>query len=214
MNKTIIIADDHPVTLRGMESILLTMGIEVIDTFNNGIHALNHIIQAEPDFALLDLQMPGLSGLDVVEEMNKRKLKTKSIIYTMHNDIALFERAKSLDVNGYLLKEFALEELKDCIAKLSVGNYWYSPKLEERLEQTELNFDPERFVQLSTIQKNILKLIADKKTTQEISKELFISVKTVESHRSKIIKTLGLDSTKNSLIIWAIENKGFFNLVD
>lgn len=214
MNKSIIIADDHPISLRGMESVVIRLGYNVVGSFDNGLHALNKIYSAKPDYALLDVQMPGMCGLDIVEQMQPKKLKTKTIIYTMYNDLALFERAKKLEVNGYLLKEFAIDELKLCLESLERGENWYSPNLEEKLLGSKPSFAPELYCKLTSAEKAIVKSIANKKSSQEIADDNFMSIKTVENHRTNIIKKLELPREKNVLLIWALENKGFFPLVD
>lgn len=214
MNRSIVIADDHPISLRGMESVLIRMGFNIIGSFGNGLHALNKIYLSNPDYALLDVQMPGKCGLDIVEEMLPKKLKTKTIIYTMYNDLALFERAKKLGVNGYLLKEFAVDELKLCVQSLENGVNWYSPNLEDKLLGSKTSFTPELYCKLTSKEKAIVKSIANKQSSQAIADELFMSIKTVENHRGNIIKKLELPREKNALLIWAIENKGFFPLVE
>lgn len=215
MAKTIIIADDHPITGRGMESILLTMGFDVLGNYQNGIQALNSIISNRPNFALLDAHMPGLCGLDVVVELKKKKLRTKTIIYTMYTDVALFEQAKELGVDGYLLKEFALDDLKECLDALRSGAKWYHPLLEEKLKKSEdQSFKPDLYCLLTPKERSVLASLADNKSTKEIAKELYISEKTIETHRRNIKKKLQLSDNKNALLVWAVKNKGFFSLFD
>ncbi len=214
MRNSIVLADDYPIILKGMEAIVREMGFEQIDSYENGLQALNKIYASKPDYALLDIQMPGMCGLEVIEQMRRKNIKTKTIIYTMYTDMALFERAKKLNVDGYLLKEFAIDELKKCILSIERGNNWYSPLLEEKLQSSKLTFTPDLYCKLSNKEKSVVKAIADKKSTQEIAEELFVSVKTIENHRTNIIKKLELPKKKNVLLIWAIENKGFFPLVE
>lgn len=212
MAKTIIIADDHPITGRGMESILLTMGFDVLGNYQNGIHALNNILSKKPDFALLDAHMPGLCGLDVVQELGAENIDTKTIIYTMYTDVALFQQAKELGVNGYLLKEFALDDLKTCLETLSEGRNWYHPLLEEKLKENDSNtFNPNLYCSLTPKERSVLSAMADNKTSKEIAQELFVSEKTIETHRRNIKKKLQLSDNKNALLVWAVKNKGFFS---
>lgn len=214
MKKNIIIADDHPITAKGMETTLQNMGYNVIGSYTNGLQAFNHICLNVPEYALLDVQMPGLCGLDILEKIRAKNIKTKVIIYTMFNDLSLFKQATKFNVNGYLLKEFALDDLKACMKAIELGKNWYHPKLEEKLNLNQVTFSPELYSKLSSKERLIVKCIAEKKSTKEISEEQFIGEKTVETHRRNIKKKLNLDESKNALLIWAIENKGFFSLME
>lgn len=211
---TIIIADDHPITAKGMETVLLKMGFNIVGMHQNGVQALNQIIIEEPDFVLLDVQMIGLSGIDIAEQIKSKNLKSKIIIYTMYTDISLFERAKSINVHGYLLKEFALEDLNKCITAIKKGKQWFHPELEEKLKKDIVSFSPELYAKLSIREKQILTRISENASTKEIANEMFITEKTVESHRTSIIKKLDLPRKKNALLVWAIKNNGFFSLMD
>jgi len=214
MRPTIIIADDHPATSKGMEMVLKKMQFVVLSSHTNGLQALNQIVVDKPDYVLLDVQMPGLSGIDIAERMKAKGIKSKVIIFSMFTDAALFERAKELQVHGYLLKEFALDDLETCVKAIQIGKHWYHPRLEERLQKSTVSFSPKLYHTLSSKERIILSSIADNKSTKHIAEEQFLSEKTIESHRRNIIKKLGLPSKKNTLLIWAIENKGFFSLMD
>jgi len=214
MRPTIIIADDHPVSSMGMETILKRIPFTVLGSYTNGLQAFNQIALEKPDYVLLDVQMPGLSGIDIAEKMKAKGIKSKVIIYTMFTDVSLFERAKLLDVDGYLLKEFALDDLQTCIEAIKLGKNWYHPRLEERLHKNTVNFSSELYQTLSPQERNILSSIAENKSTKEIAEEQFLSEKTIESHRRNIIKKLDLPKKRNVLLVWAIENKGFLSLMD
>lgn len=205
--KTIIIADDHPVTLNGMKTFLEQLGYIVMYTCDNGINAFNQINAFKPDYAILDLNMPGLNGLEVLEKIRQTNKTTKVIIYTMYNEKALFEKAVKLGVNGFLLKDFAIEEFELCLEALSHQKFWFSPKLEQTLSMSDQDNKQEKFLLLSPAERKIVSMIADEKSSKTIAEQLFISEKTVENHRSNIIKKLNLSTSKNSLLIWALENK-------
>lgn len=205
---TIILADDHPVTLNGISQFVASLGYKVISQYTNGIAALNNVLALQPDFAILDISMPGMTGLEVLETIRSRNKTQKIILYTMYQDTALFEKAKSLDVNGYVLKEFALEELKDCLEQLCYIKQWFSPRLGESLSAKVATTDDEKLATLSPAERKIILLIAQRKTSRQIAEQLFISEKTVEHHRSNIIKKLGLKGGSNALTFWAIEQAG------
>lgn len=203
--ETIIIADDHPVTLNGISQFVASLGYKVVAQYTNGIAALNNILALQPSYAILDISMPGMSGLEVLEKLRNQSKTQKIILYTMYQDTALFDKAKALNVNGYILKDFALEELKDCLQQLRYRNQWLSPKLTGSLVVTETATDDEKLASLSAAERKIISLIAQRKTSRQIANQLFISEKTVENHRSNIIKKLGLAGGAGALVHWAAE---------
>lgn len=205
--KTIIIADDHPVTLNGIKTYLENLGYQVIDTCKDGIITLESLIINKPDCVILDLNMPGMNGLEVLEKIRSKNKKIKIIMYTMYHEKSFLTKAQSLGINGYLLKDFALEELSICLEKVSHNENWFSPKLNEKLIIKKHDSEIEKILTLSSSEKIILRLIGKDKGTKEIAELLFISDKTVEKHRSNIIKKLGLPNEHNVLQRFALRNE-------
>ncbi len=214
MPKKIIIADDHPISGKGMEAILKSLGLNVIGLHTNGLRAFNDICLQKPEYALLDMQMPGMSGLDILEKIRAKNIKTKIIIYTMFTDISIFKQAKELHADGYLLKEFATDDLKACIRALEKNERWYNPKLLEKLNKSKTAFSSELYNELTLKERAVLKCVANNMSTKEISLEQFISERTVETHRRNIRNKLNLSKKNNALLVWALENKEFFSLMD
>ena len=200
----ILIADDHPLTLQGTKSFVQSFGYTVIDTCSNGIAALNLINLHVPDIAILDIDMPGMDGLDVAEKILLSKLKTKIVLLTMHKEMTVYERAKEIGVFGYVLKEHAQNELEDCLKKVALGNEYVSAFLDEELINNS-SLEPE-MLQLTFSEKKILELIKIQKTNKQIAQSLFLSERTIEGHRRNIIEKLGLPKEKNSLLKWAIQS--------
>lgn len=201
----ILIADDHPVVLFGTRTYLQQRGYNVITTCSNGLEAYNQIIAKQPDIALLDMSMPGLSGLEIVEKVQQAKVPVKTILLTMHNELSLFNRAKEIGVKGYLLKDFAMEEMEKCLEEVKRGNTYFSRHLEQSLTINNNGDGNPELSQLTFAEKKILELVAQQKSTREIAAMLFISEKTVETHRSHIIKKLNIPPGKNALLIWAMK---------
>lgn len=202
--KTIITADDHPLLLKGLNDYLLEKKYNVIGSGNNGREAYNLIIKVNPEIAILDIQMPYMSGLEIAKNCKANGLKTKIVLITLHKERELFQKAQDLNIFGYILKEFALEEIENCINTVSKGEHYYSPKILELLAE---EFPNDGILNLLTpSEKKILKLIAKDKTNKEIATLLFISYRTVEKHRSNIITKLKLEPKTNSLLIWAKEH--------
>lgn len=202
---SIIIADDHPLLLKGLSDFLIERGYNVIGRANDGQEAYELIENLKPDIAVLDIQMPKLSGLEIARLCHNNNIETKIILITFHKEKALYSEAKDLNIFGYILKEFALEEIENCIKSVFQNIPYFSPKILEMLSASETN--PKGFDALTPSEKKILKLIANDKTNKEIASLLFISHRTVEKHRSNIINKLKLEQKTNSLLIWAKENQ-------
>lgn len=203
---SVLIADDHPILSLGTKTFLEQRGYNIVGVCNNGVEAYNQILVKEPTIALLDINMPGMSGIDILEKMQARRMYTNIVLLTMHNELSIFKRAKELGAKGYLLKEFAMEEIEKCLHEVENGRPYFSIHLESKLVMNGQEQKNEGIEQLTFAEKKILQLIAVQKSSKEIAAQLFISEKTVETHRSHIIKKLNLPPNKNALLKWALTN--------
>lgn len=203
----ILISDDHPFTLMGTKAYVEGLGHKVCDICNNGITAYNQIQQLEPDVALLDINMPGMNGLEILEQLEKTPLSTKVILLTLHKEMSIFRRAQELNVHGYVLKEFSTDVLDDCFRAVLNGQKWFSPELDQRLQLDKSENNKQTALdKLTFAEKKVLKLIGQQHTSKEIAQLLFVSEKTVENHRHSIMKKLNLPAQNNALLIWAVQN--------
>jgi DNA-binding NarL/FixJ family response regulator len=202
----VLIADDHPFTLQGTRSFVETYGYKVADTCSNGVAALNLIKLHHPDIAILDINMPGLDGLDVSLKVQESKLRTKIILLTMHKEMTIYKKAIEYGIYGYILKEHAQTELEKCLQEVSKGNRYVSAFLEDDLFADHSKGDG-YLSKLTLSERKIIELIAQLKTSKQIAGLLFLSEKTVEGHRSNIIEKLGLPKEKNILLKWVIRNR-------
>ena len=144
-----------------------------------------------------------MSGLEIARAIKDDGISTKIVLITFEKDGNLYKQAKDLNIYGYILKEFALAEIENCLKSLLEDEPYFSPNLEDHISlegAVNLNL-------LTPTEKKILKLVAQNKTAKEIGEILFISYRTVEKHRSNIIRKLNLDHHQNSLLIWAKENQ-------
>lgn len=203
----ILIADDHPLSLGGLKSIVRELDfVNEIYEASNGQEALDLIVEKTPQIAILDIEMPLLSGIDVAKQIIAKKLPIRIIFLTLHKEKTLFDQVQKMGISGYLLKEFSLAETKKCIRIVKNGGTFVSSVLEGLLENDE-------GVDLSIFTKseiNILKLISQNKTSSEIAEMLFVSPKTIENHRANIIKKLALHPEKNSLLKWVMKHQKSF----
>lgn len=202
-----VIADDHPLSLLGTQVLIESLGYVVLGVYKDGEAAWNSIKRLKPEFVILDISMPKLDGLEVSERIRIHQLSTKVILLTSHKEKSVFDYAKELNVNAYLLKQYALEELQNCIKHLLVNDYYLSPKIKFDLEE-DVNYRKNKVLnQLSFSERKVFELIIEQKTTNEIANLLFLSDKTIEAHRSSMIRKLGIESERNALLKYAAQFK-------
>ncbi len=209
---TIFIADDHTLFRKGLIRILAEdASLEILGEAGDGVAALEAIRTLHPDVALLDVSMPGHSGLDIAQTLQQERHPTKVVILTMYKGEAYLNRALDLGVKGYILKESAVSDLIDCLKAIAEDHYYISPVLSEFLVRRHtrskafLQQNP-GLAQLTEMERRILYHIAQNKTSRQIADELFISYRTVQTHRNNICHKLGLKGY-HKLLQFALENK-------
>lgn len=204
----IVIADDHHIFRKGVMSIVSEdSSIAVVGEAANGDEALKMIEEKIPDIAILDIDMPVLSGLDAARKLKSLKLNTKIVILTIHKDKEYFDEAMELDIKAYVLKESIANDLIDCIKKVYDGDYYISPSISGYLvEKNRTKPRKNELDILTPAEREILKLIAQNKTSSQIADKLFRSIRTIENHRNNICSKLGLRGP-HALLLFAIEHK-------
>jgi two-component system response regulator NreC len=197
-----MIADDHSMFRQGLSLLLRsTPGYELMGEAATGPQALEIITESKPDVAVLDISMPGFGGLDVFRKIVRQGLATKVVLVTIHTDPELAQEALDEGVSGYLLKENAFEDLLAAIRAVMGGGTFISPLLAASLMRARNRDGREK---LTRREWEILSWVAAGLTNKKIARNLFISVRTVETHRSRIMEKLGMNSTAE-LIRYAIE---------
>ncbi|ARV11604.1 response regulator transcription factor [Gilvibacter sp. SZ-19] len=202
----IFIADDHPLILKGLSDYLKERDYNIVGSAGDGQLACQMILNCEPDVAILDIEMPGMTGLEIAKACEKNGLKTKVVIITLHKEPELFRNAKNLNIFGYILKELALEEIEICLSNIGEDQPYFSPTITRLLEQSQ---DCTLLDDLTPSEVKILRLIARDMTNKEIAHQLYISPRTVEKHRSNMISKLNLEPKTNSLLLWAKKHQIF-----
>lgn len=206
----ICIADDHPVFLAGLLSVIgRREDIEICGQAGTGTDALTMLRTHQPDIALLDIQMPGIDGLQVSEEILKELPELKIILLTMFNDQQLVQRSFAKGVKGYVLKENAVTQITQAIDIVVAGGMYISSQLSSLLTGSKIKKPASEEEVFTVAEKRILKYIAEGKSSKEIAALLNISSKTVENHRGNICKKLGITGTA-SLLRYAVNNKSQF----
>ena len=208
---TVIVADDHPILLKGLcEMIEEECCFEIIGKASDGEQALLLIEKHHPDIAVLDIDMPKLTGLELAEKISGKSTKTKIIFLTMHNKESIFNKAMNIGAYGFLMKDSALVEIIDALFSVASGKRFISKSLTDllivRTSNQPVNNPLTKISALTSTEQKIIKLISQNKSTKEIADELSISKRTVETHRSNICSKLELSGT-NSLLKFALENK-------
>ena len=213
MNKIrILIADDHPLFRIGVRQELESCPeFELVGETGNGNDALNIIMKLNPDIAILDFQMSGFNGIEVVSKLREKKIGTQVILLTMHNEQKIFLKALHEGVKGYVLKDDAVLDIIDAVYNVVSGKTFISKSLSgilvEKLTNHTMNDKIGNLInRLTDSEKKILSLVAELKSNNEIAEELFLSKRTVENHKVIISHKLQLEGSKD-LLKFALQNK-------
>ena len=204
----VLIADDHKMVREGLRRILEFDGeIQVIDEADNGEECIKKIRSSKPDIVLLDINMPVMNGIEALQEIRKKKLKTKVIILTVHNEIEYLLRAVDIGIDGYVLKDSDAHELIRAVTSVYEGDKFIQPSLIPLLNSKLIarNLDAERLEQLSKREIEVLKLVAVGMFNKKIGVELGISERTVKNHLSSIFKKID-SSDRTQAAVFAIRN--------
>jgi DNA-binding NarL/FixJ family response regulator len=200
----IVIADDHPIVRTGLRTVIdADPLLQVLDEADNGEAALASIVELQPDVVVLDINMPPPDGLAVAQQLRQQQLPVEIIFMTMHKGEALLNEAVELGVKGFIVKEAAVNEIVACIKAVAAGQSFFSPALTAQLVSKR---QASPLKNLTTSELRVLTLVGEAKTNKEIADEMFISVRTVEHHRSNICAKLGLTG-KNALLTFALTHK-------
>ena len=209
---TVMVVDDHPLFLRGLrDTIQAEPGLRIVGAAADGYTAWCQISELKPDVAVLDIDLPRLSGLEIAKRVRQEKVRTALLMLTMHKQEELFAAAIDLGIRGYVLKENAASDLLEAIRKVATGEAYFcgsvSPFLLNRNAKAEaLRKQTPGLDDLTSSQRQILKRIAEDRTSKEIADELGISYRTVENHRAHICQRLNLHGS-HSLLKFAFDNK-------
>lgn len=207
----VLIADDHPIFRRGLSATIeKEKNISIVGEAENGKVAIEMVERLMPDVVILDIDMPIKDGIETARELKARNLTIKVVFLTMHKDTSILRSLRSLGVKGYVLKDSALSEIVRCISTIMAGDTYLSPALNEVILE---NVEPKKASDISSLisllsqaERSVLKLVTDSKTSREIAAELFVTVRTVETHRYNICTKLNLNGP-NALFKFALQHK-------
>jgi DNA-binding NarL/FixJ family response regulator len=208
----VVIVDDHPLFRGGLRQVIESdPEFQLIGEAGDGPGGLQLIREQKPDVAILDVNLPGLSGLEIAQKLQHRRIPTRLIILTMYKEEETFNRAMDLGVSGFVLKENAVQDIVTGLKTVAAGEPYLSPSisgylLRRRSRSESLVVRKPGLDDLTRAERRILLMIAQKKTSREIAVELSISPRTVEAHRANICTKLELHGS-HSLLQFALENR-------
>lgn len=199
MEKKILICDDHKIFREGLRALLAAQpGIKVVGGARDGIEAVKLARELAPDIVIMDISMPGLNGIEAARKIAKSRRAPKVIALSMHNDRKYVTEIIKAGARAYLLKDSAFEELMDAVKAVSCGRFFLSAGITSIVLDDYIkgpSRDPKSaYSVLSAREREVLQLLAEGLRTKEISQKLSLSVKTVETHRKKIMEKLDITS--------------------
>src|SRR5215469_11377051 len=207
MMQTVMLADDHPMFRQGLRALLEREGFDVVGEASDGHEAVRMARQLNPGIAVLDIGMPLLNGIDAARDIHKQASETEVVLLTMYEEEAYVLEALRAGIRGYVLKAQAAVDLVGAIREVQRGAVYLSPGISKAVVdayvgKSELPPDP-----LTDRERQVLQLVAEGMTTKQIADVLGLSVKTADSHRTRIMQKLEIHETA-SLVRYAIR-RGF-----
>jgi len=201
----ILLVDDHVLVRQGLRGLLEHAGFVVVGEASDGQEALRQIESLRPDILVMDISMPTINGLNAAREIQNTSPMTKTILLTQHDEKQYVSEALEVGVKGYVLKNQAGNDLLQAIKHVARGHVYLSPNVTQAVVESYQAKSGSGGTQLTLREKQVLQLIAEGKTTRDIASMLGISVKTAESHRTRLMHKLDIHETA-SLVRYAIRH--------
>jgi DNA-binding NarL/FixJ family response regulator len=205
MFNRVLIADDHALVREGIGILITRAGFTVIAEASNGQEALAHASTHQPDMAVLDMSMPIMNGLETAQELRKVSPRTRSIVLSRHDGVDYVLAAMRAGIRGYVLKSQSVVELLQALNDVSTGGFYLSPGVSGIVVDAMRSKDAPVDDPLTTRERQVLKLIAEAYSTKECASILGVSVKTADSHRTRLMRKLGIHGTAG-LVRYAVRH--------
>jgi len=199
----VVLAEDHVLVRQSLRSLLEREGFQIVAEASDGQEALRYVQSLKPDITVMDITMPVLNGLDAARQMSISSPKAKTILLTQHDEEQYLSEALDAGVKGYVLKSQVASDLVQALRQVSRGEVYLSPGVSGAVmnayrSRSEKPRDP-----LTARERQVLQLIAEGKSTKDVASVLGISVKTAESHRTRLMHKLDIHETA-SLVLYAV----------
>lgn len=210
--RRVFIIDDHPIFRQGLNQVLASHPeMEVVGEAEDSETALPLVRRLMPEVAVVDLDLPGIGGLELIEQLRALPYRPVVLVLTMHHEDQMVNAALDRGALGYLAKESAAAELVNAIRTVLRGETYVTPTLAgalvRRARRTEaLREETPGLANLTPTERRVLKMLCDNQTSRQIAQHLFISPRTVESHRASICEKLGLEG-RNALLRFTLEHR-------
>ena len=191
----VLVADDHTMFLDGMVEMISNIpNISIVHTATSGQEVIDYLKEHDIDMLITDLRMKDIDGFELSEMLRKEHPEIKILVVSMHNDPTIINQMLSKGISGYILKNTGKQELISAIDKISNGETFFSEEVKSKFISSKVrkNNAPEEMVKLTTREREVLELIAEEYTTNEMAEKLFISLNTVETHRKNILRKLNV----------------------
>ena len=199
----ILLVDDHALVRQGLRSLLAQEGFSVVGEASDGLEAMEKIRSLSPDIVVMDISMPAQNGLNVAREVHKFFPQVKVILLSQHTEDMYIADALEACVAAYVLKSQSSSDLIHAIHQVSSGKVYYSPDISAAVLAAYKAKTDDKPDSLTLRERQVLQLIAEGKTTRDVASLLFISVKTAETHRTRLMQKLDIHETA-SLVRYAI----------
>ena len=203
--KTALVVDDHAIVREGLIAMLRRIGFERVEEESSGYKALDLLEKNDFDLVVLDIHMPSMDGLELLERIREKDKSLKVLVLSMYSEAHYAVRALRAGANGYLTKDTVSHELEEAVKKVAAGGKYITMSLAERLvDELSGNRETLPHERLTKREFQIFNLILDGRNPSEIADQLHLSVKTVSTHRAKIMEKMGMKSTVE-LVRYAIK---------
>jgi two-component system, NarL family, response regulator NreC len=199
----VLVADDHPIVLRGLKTILDREGFEIAGEASDGAQAVARALDLQPDLIVMDISMPVMTGIEAAAQIRRALPSAKLLLLTVHTENRYILEALRSGVRGYVLKSRAANELVEAIREILNGRVYLSPGISQTVVEAYLHQNNGDSESLTRRELQVLQLVAEGKTTKEVAASLAVSAKTADSHRSNIMHKLNLHSVAD-LVRYAI----------
>lgn len=195
----VLVADDHTIVRQGLVAMLRESGdCDVVAEAADGMEAVERALEVRPDVAVLDLTMPRLGGLEAVRRIHEKLPDTRILVLTVHEEQEYVVPIVKAGAAGYLVKDSAVSELLAAVRALSRGQGYFGPQAAQALAEQSRhpgNAGADPYGNLTPREREVFHLVVEGRTTKEVARELEVSVKTAENHRSRVLEKLGVHNT-------------------
>lgn len=199
----VVLADDHVLVRQSLKSLLEREGFQVVGEASDGQEALHHVESLRPNIIVMDVSMPILNGIDAARQIHRLSPKTSTVLLTQHDEDQYISEALDAGVKGYVLKSQVASDLVRAIQQVSRGEVYLSPGVSRAVMEAYRSKSKRVENPLTARERQVLQLIAEGKSTKDVASLLSISVKTAESHRTRLMQKLDIHETA-SLVRYAV----------